>query len=356
MKSNIVQHITKLLLNNDCVIVPGFGGFMAHHTEAHFNGEEGRFYPPRRTVGFNQQLTMNDSLLVQSYIEIYDMSYPEALNSIEEEVSAIKQTIEAAGKYTFTGLGTITVDENGKYDFTPCHSGILTPTLFALDPIEATRVSTTDNKNEGGTISCNTQTQQSTHTVKHPSPTDNHDMESDNSHIGKRNTISLHTLRNLAAACVIIVAFILMPKPTVLENEQPATAKIDTGLLLRMMPKDVTTGQPTDTAIKVMAKTIADKKKPGSNRLPDTSATVKQELDGKAHFTIVLASKVSRKGAEMFVSQLKAECRAKAAISNGRNDVMVTYGHFSNFQEANKERRRLTDDIELADSWILQLK
>ena len=47
---------------------------MAHHIEARYDEADGTFLPPLRTLGFNPQLTMNDSLLVQSYIEAYDRS------------------------------------------------------------------------------------------------------------------------------------------------------------------------------------------------------------------------------------------------------------------------------------------
>lgn len=123
-------------MSNDCVIVPGFGGFMAHHIEAYYDEENRLFYPPQRTLGFNQQLTMNDSLLAQSIVEECDMSYPEAINAIEEKVAEMKQVIESKSRLVFNGLGTISIGENGKYDFTPCKTGILTPTLFALDSFE----------------------------------------------------------------------------------------------------------------------------------------------------------------------------------------------------------------------------
>jgi NAD(P)-dependent dehydrogenase (short-subunit alcohol dehydrogenase family) len=46
-------------LDNDCVIVPGFGGFMAHNIPAKYDEENCIFIPPMRIVGFNPQLTMN---------------------------------------------------------------------------------------------------------------------------------------------------------------------------------------------------------------------------------------------------------------------------------------------------------
>ena len=99
--NNIERHIAKLLLSNDCVIVPGFGGFMAHHIEAYYDEENRLFYPPQRTLGFNQQLTMNDSLLAQSIVEECDMSYPEAINAIEEKVAEMKQVIESKSRLVF---------------------------------------------------------------------------------------------------------------------------------------------------------------------------------------------------------------------------------------------------------------
>ena len=78
------RHIEILLLSNDCVIVPDFGGFMAHHVDAHYDEEETIFLPPQRTLGYNPQLKINDSLLAQSYVEAYYISYPEAILRIED--------------------------------------------------------------------------------------------------------------------------------------------------------------------------------------------------------------------------------------------------------------------------------
>ena len=60
---SLARHIELLLLEHDCVIVPGLGGFIANHTEARYTGdEEHLFLPPYRTIGFNQQLQVNDGL------------------------------------------------------------------------------------------------------------------------------------------------------------------------------------------------------------------------------------------------------------------------------------------------------
>ena len=98
------RHIEILLLSNDCVIVPDFGGFMAHYVCARYDEDENLFLPPLRTLGFNPQLRLNDSLLAQSYIEAYDISYPEAIRRIADEVKELKQHINEHGEYEFNDI------------------------------------------------------------------------------------------------------------------------------------------------------------------------------------------------------------------------------------------------------------
>ena len=101
------RHIEVLLLNNDCVIIPNFGGFMVHHVEARYDEKDHIFLPPYRTLGFNPQLKMNDSLLAQSYIEAYDISYPEAIKRIESEVDELNQILDNEGEYELNDIGNL---------------------------------------------------------------------------------------------------------------------------------------------------------------------------------------------------------------------------------------------------------
>ena len=51
----LAKHIEVLLLENNCVIVPGLGGFIAHYQPAHFDETRNEWVPPMRTFGFNPQ-------------------------------------------------------------------------------------------------------------------------------------------------------------------------------------------------------------------------------------------------------------------------------------------------------------
>ena len=127
------KHIQVLLLENDCVIVPGLGGFIAHYRPA-FRDEEGNFVPQMRSIGFNPRIVMNDGLLAQSYMQAYSTDFPDATRKIETVVDAVKDEIYEKGEVTFEGIGTLSYNIKGEYEFSPSQESFFTPSLYGLEP------------------------------------------------------------------------------------------------------------------------------------------------------------------------------------------------------------------------------
>ena len=127
------RHIESLLLDNDCVIVPGLGGFIAHYQSAYYVEEEQIFLPPTRKVGFNPQLTMNDGLLAQSYMQVYHMDYSDAMNRISENVNVLKDVLSLEGSVELHGIGVLRHNIYDEYEFQSIESGLLSPSLYGLD-------------------------------------------------------------------------------------------------------------------------------------------------------------------------------------------------------------------------------
>ena len=107
MMIELAKHIEYLLLENDCVVIPSLGGFIAHYQPAHYEESEGIFLPPIRSIGFNPQLTMNDGLLVQSYMQAYHTDFPDATRKIEEVVEKMKDHLYAEGFFEIHNLGML---------------------------------------------------------------------------------------------------------------------------------------------------------------------------------------------------------------------------------------------------------
>lgn len=128
----LAKHISALLLENDCVIVPGFGGFIAHKRAAAYSAETHTFEPPMRTIGFNPKLVINDGLLVQSYMQTYNTDFPDATRKIENMVSSLKEQLYEQGLVKLNRIGTLYYDMNGIYEFEPAERSFFTPSLYGL--------------------------------------------------------------------------------------------------------------------------------------------------------------------------------------------------------------------------------
>ena len=132
----LAQHIEKLLLDNDCVIVPGLGGFVAHYTPSVRVEEDNLFLPPMRTIGFNQQLKMNDGLLVQSYMEVYETSFSDATHKVAQQVEDLVRHLHEEGKADLPNVGELHCSVRGTYEFKPYDDKITTPYLYGLASFE----------------------------------------------------------------------------------------------------------------------------------------------------------------------------------------------------------------------------
>lgn len=338
------RHIEILLLSNDCVIIPGFGGFMAHYVEARNDVRDNAILPPMRTVGFNPKLTLNDSLLAQSYVEVYDISYPDAVARIEDEVRELRQHIENDGEYTLNDVGVLRLNGDGQYEFEPCSAGILTPSLYGLSYYSMKSVAQLEAElapvvqplaGQGAQLPPDQRTaamQQSVETAQ----------EKEGSRWRPASMVALW--RGVAAACVAAVAFMLIPAPLA-NNGQVVKGSIDTYLLDRVMPHDVTTGEEHVTKlIRASRPAIAAQQK----------GEAVAEPEPRSGYTLVFASRVSRRNAVRYAAELRRRGLSEAEALLKPKGAKVVCGRYATEPEARKALRTFTSKPEFADAWIMK--
>lgn len=148
----LAQHIEVLLLENDCVIVPGLGGFVAHYTPAMRVAEENTFLPPTRIIGFNPQLKMNDGLLVQSYMAVYGTDFSDATRIVDKSVKELLSLLHENGKADLPNIGELRYNIHDAYDFVPYDNKITTPYLYGLDSFEMQELAVLRKPYESKTI------------------------------------------------------------------------------------------------------------------------------------------------------------------------------------------------------------
>jgi cell division septation protein DedD len=356
------RHIEILLLSNDCVIVPDFGGFVAHHVNARYSKIDGMFLPPMRTIGFNPQLKLNDSLLAQSYIEAYDIGFREAMRRIEDETNQLKEQLEEDRCYRLNDIGTLSINGEGNYDFEPCEGGLLTPSLYGLSsfdiiPLEEKAVINNDQPSalpEKESV----EVPKAAVTALFPVSAKSEPAAEEKNNIDNRRFIRIpvSVLRNIAAACIAVIAFFLMPKPLANDNPNINKGGVDTNMLYTIMPKDVTTHQPNLQPVKKANADVSASKTQKIKSAEKPSGEEKTaEVTEKNFFTIVLASKVSRRNARDFVTRLHEKGYSEADVLLKAHNNKVIYGHYSTMKKANLMKNKLNDNAEFADSWTMEI-
>lgn len=330
------KHIEILLLSNDCVIVPGLGGFMAHHMDARFDKTDNTFLPPLRTLGFNPQLTMNDSLLVQSYIEAFDMSYPEALRRIETEVSELKLHLETDGYYELTDIGTLKMNAEGKIEFEPCEAGILTPYYYGLSSFQMTPIIAEQ-------------------------PIDAEDAKS-----AETITIKMSWIRNTAAAAAAVVAFFMVSTP--ISNNTISTEPQQSAFIA--LPQSIQE-EPVMSNIKkddahINIATDCIEEAPKAEATAKDTVTIQEPVivpteEAKATmpaFCIVMASQVTERNANTYIEQLQKEHLTQARMITNKNNMRrVVYGNYTSEDEAMDTLRMLrSQSQQFTQAWVMEIK
>ena len=329
---------------------------MAHHVDARYDEQEGIFLPPQRTLGFNPQLKINDSLLAQSYVEAYDISYPEAVLRIEDEVNELKMHLQTKGIYELNSIGTLEFNENGNYVFTPCEAGILTPDLYGLcsfemRPLKMAAVPVPmpvedETEQEAAQIISMNHLESDAETAEAEDEAEEDVVR-----------IKFSWIRNTIAVAAILLAIFLVALPTGKTEMMTRTiSNINNGLLFGMMSKDTNTSKIEISKADIQkpinkADTISQFEK------IKTEPTAKTE-PVKTGYCIVLASQVSKRNAEMFIERLKEKGldSAEICITNKTQTIRrVVCGNFQTQEEAYKSLREIHKHEELKDAWVYKI-
>ncbi len=113
----IDDHISELLFDHDCVIVPSFGGFLASYEHAKIHSSLHTFSPPSKKIAFNIFLKQNDGLLANHVAGHEKLSYADALQQVEFFVNHCQKELAGGKKITFERVGVFYFDREKNLQF-----------------------------------------------------------------------------------------------------------------------------------------------------------------------------------------------------------------------------------------------
>jgi hypothetical protein len=359
----LAQHIETLLLENDCVIVPGFGGFVAHYSPATRIKEENIFLPPTRTIGFNPQLKLNDGVLVQSYMSAYDTSFADASRIVEKEVNEFIVLLHEEGKAHLDNIGEIHYNVYGNYEFIPYDSKITTPSLYGLDFFEMQELSVLQQK-EKVWVPTHLEKEKKTFEISinraylrnaaamiaaivlffaFSTPVENTDVQKNN----YAQLLPSELFEQIEKQSVAVTPVYVKSEAMQQAKKPSATASTKTSSTKKHTADKVKTSKP------IAVREVKVTKQGTSATTAATAPAVKSQKSVNHPFHIIVAGGISLKDAEAIATQLKSKGFANAKALNIDGKVRVSISSFDNRNEATKQLLELRKNETYKNAWLL---
>ena len=310
---SMIEHIEYLMLSNDCVVVPGFGAFIAQYTSSNNCAQNSTFTSPKRSISFNASINHNDGLLANSIAKKALIPYAEALKQIEKSTTICRQALSDGSEVPFGRLGFFISNAEGHIEFIPFHHEYANDEFFGLQSFSFPTLA--ERNAQAAT--------EETVSETYSEPEIN---------IGRRNWFS-HKAVQIAASIVMLVCLtfalstpIIVDKPT----HQLATLNVPTPT----MPKHKV----------VKAEEISQQKQV-------EAASEKKEANPNGRYAIIICSLKKQSQVAQYFQENKDINPANVIKKNGY--YMIYFNRGDNYQELVKEAKQMPKPY--TEFWITQV-
>ena len=372
---NLARHIDLLLRTNDCVILPGFGGFIAHTVPAYYASEEHLYYPPTRNISFNASITMNDGLLAQSYMKSYQVDYARATYMIDVAIEELRDMLDEVGSVTLPRIGLIKQDIYQTIQFIPETTGISSPKHFGLSSFFMQEL--------GQLQAMSAKTEQSQSVITQTEKT--FDLH-----------ISKHMLRQVMSTAAVLLLLLMVSLPigektatdiaslqliktinseVVLETSVAITQEMTEAVGITpnttIIDSTSTIETPTTTglaAIEIESSfnyetAVAEAIATESEATEAANVTVAPEAEQHAaptpqnvstrSYHIIVASLPNHRGADEIVNKYTAQGYTNVSLVERDGRIRISLTQFNNKDEANSYLSALRTNEAFANAWLL---
>jgi len=298
----ISQYIKEILLLNDCVIIPEFGGFIANYKPAKV--ENNQFFPPSKEIAFNNKLVSNDGLLVNYISDVEGINYFEAKQKLDSFVEETLLNLERNRNVYFEGIGYLHYDSKENLQFEPQLKENLLVDSYGLQSFTFEKLYQRQMPQPAARIE-----------MKEPVPV----------------IFQKRKARKLAIAIPLLIAMALIP----MKHNKEYFSKSDMGLW-----EAITQTAPVPSA------------QPKEEIVQETPAPVITEQSQELKYFIIGGSFKSEENANKYIEQLKAKgyTGKNLGVFKGLNRVAMI--GFATMEEAQKELNSMLTQNPSSGVWI----
>ena len=338
----IIEHIEQMLSVHDCVIIPGFGGFVLQVTPTWYNAEAHRFEPLHKELVFNETLQHNDGLLIESYRQSEATDYRSAYQLVQADVAELKALLERDGQVEMAPIGIFRRGEEGQLIFEASRdTDWLNASMFGLPAF------TIEPLAEELPIPMNVEKMEKRRPDVYYIP------------------VNRRLVRWVAAAVVAIVVFLSASTSVEEVNRSAYTASfVPTEMLNANMQKDEPSpAEPEPTSTKVEVTPRAETKpapveKPKAETkvvkapAPKREAAKTVEAAPQKRYYIVIASLASSEQAAQYMKGVGQKDCPNMAVLQTKGKYRVYADRFTDKAAAEKYQNTLRKNPKYKDAWL----
>lgn len=340
-------HISDLLRKHGCAIVPGFGGFVSNDMPARIMDNGKSIVRPGSIIGFNENLTLNDGLLIQSYMQKDDLSYAAAERKVRYVVKEMKDLLSAEGMVDIPSVGCIQSDMNGRLSFTAYNDVLVESKYYGLFDLELQLVA--DLKKKTTVVLTEKQNK-------------------------RKEKLNLWGYAQYAAACVVVLILYFSSSVSIdnsslhrYDNQAsliPATSLFvcptvaDVTVIEDMTEKTVTTdvSEQNETNLSVESSDSNDNKITENDSETKDAAVSIEDVKPNNRYHIVVASLNVSDDTDKMLKSLKDNGYSDAFVIESKNRIRVILKSYSNSEDAMAALKEVRKNASFKDAWVLNQK
>lgn len=134
------HHIYDLLVQHDCVSIPGFGGLVAQHFRAEINHGTHLFRPPSKRISYHKELVANSHLLLNKLIKDEKLTQAAASEAIANAISSWQKELQTGNSVKLKTIGRFYLDKEGHICFNQSLESNFDLDSFGLDIFRANAI------------------------------------------------------------------------------------------------------------------------------------------------------------------------------------------------------------------------
>ena len=350
--TTVQNHIKELLFEQDCVVIPDFGGFVTNFDCAKINSNNRFIAPPQKWLAFNALLKNDDGLLSNYIAKVENISLSQANLKVRTFVEDTNRYLRFDKTYSIDGLGTFSQNGEDRIQFQPKQTNNFYSESFGMENIFLKKSESLQNELQvvlkPNIVSNATIQQVFANDDREPMAEVLEDEEAYSYQRGRFSTVLPYVYGIVGSILLFSVIYFLDDKKSNLSSLNPFQSQVVAQPVAKTIVKEeipvITAKFENEVDIKPIVET----------KIEPVAEVKNTIIESNNRFFIITGSFGSKQNAKKLLSTLKNKGFENAEIIYPKRNeklIKVSAGGFKNESDADLEALKVAETLNQA-TWI----